>query len=123
MAKDQRMNFDYLNKTNICATLSQRKHVTKSSTGAGSPGRQYFAMLPINASDLHYWSSVIVEQVDNYRKQAEFAKVSSTDVTFSHTNVKVLKFLCARGKVVALSFFFCVYMSTNSRASDEVKLK
>lgn len=100
IVKDQNQNFEYLKKSGICKTLSERQQVTESSTGAGSPEREIFVPLPISATNLHYISSLILEQLDNYRKQADYARTSSSDKAFSHANVKVLKFLCRRGKVI-----------------------
>jgi len=98
---DRRLNLEYLKKSGICDILkrNQTKSTdTGSSIGAGSPKDHNYTLLPVNASNSYYMASVMVEQFDNYRKKDVFEDMSSADETFSHSNVKVLKFLCTRGK-------------------------
>ncbi|KAL7037303.1 hypothetical protein ACKWTF_009156 [Chironomus riparius] len=94
---DRRLSLEYLNKSGICDILKRKEANSSdagSSIGAGSP--KDYALLPVNASDTYYWSSVLVEHSDNYRKKEVFENISSADKNFSHTNIKVLKFLCTR---------------------------
>lgn len=94
---DRRLSLEYLKKSGICDIL-KKKEDAGSSIGAGSRKDQNYTLLPVNASDSYYWASAIVEHSNNYRKKEVFEDISSGDKTFSHTNVKVLKFLCTRGK-------------------------
>ena len=98
---DRRLNLEYLKKSGICDILKRNQSKstdTGSSIGAGSPRDRNYTLLPVNASNTYYVASAMVEHFDNYRKKDVFQDMSSSDKTFSHSNVKVLKFLCSRGK-------------------------
>ena len=97
MELDRQNNWKFLKQTKMCEIFKKVPSSTQSS-------KFNYTLFPTNATTLQYWGVAILYHVPNYDNRNQFHDLSSVD-EMSHTNMKVIKALCIKGKDIMSQVF------------------